>query len=330
MRPTATAPPSLESALDQGGQRVHRLDGIRALGSDDEMATLLRGQHEHAHDALPVHREHVLGQADLRLEAARELDELGRGPGVETQTVPDLHFPLRDGGLAHVSSPPGAETRTPRQTPPRRSGAGGGAPTSAATLPRGAPPQNKPKRPPRGASAERSDRARPTALSRTRRRGRGPRPWRCVPSMPGDRGDGSLPPLRSPARAPRWPPTREAPGLRRCTPRRSREPPPGEGRRAGRPKGHRRGRAASTHPRRTRPPGSRAVPLKASLNRRTRSASAPSDSTLTRAPMARAARYGCELNGAASRAIRSEDSCPGPLGRSGSRAHPSPAPRSVR
>src|SRR5262245_1535101 len=70
--------------------RVQRRGLVLAVGLELDGGPDPRGQHHHAHDALGVHAPALARDEELRLEARRELRELGRRARVQSQLVGDL------------------------------------------------------------------------------------------------------------------------------------------------------------------------------------------------------------------------------------------------
>src|SRR5450830_751001 len=65
----------------QRQQSVHGFLLARALGLEADRAAQAGSQHHDAHDALGIDAAFALGNPDFAGETARELGELGRGPG---------------------------------------------------------------------------------------------------------------------------------------------------------------------------------------------------------------------------------------------------------
>src|SRR5476649_2214715 len=97
-----------ELAVDQGGEGVHRLDGLFAGAGELDLAADAGGQHHQAHDRQAGHFLVLEADADHRVELAGGAYELGGGAGMEAALVCDAeHAPVRTRvgrGIGHEAS----------------------------------------------------------------------------------------------------------------------------------------------------------------------------------------------------------------------------------
>ena len=89
-----------KSDLDQLRQRVDGRLLVGAVGGDRDRRAARRRQQQNSHDALAVHHLRVAADADLRLEARRQVDEPRRGPRVQPELVDD-----GDGAARSIRAP---------------------------------------------------------------------------------------------------------------------------------------------------------------------------------------------------------------------------------
>ena len=89
----------LEIAADEGGERFQSALGVFSVGADFENRAVTGGQHHEAHDTLAIDAFIVLLDDDIAGKTAGSLDELGGGPGVNAQLVPDRELTLDNIGL---------------------------------------------------------------------------------------------------------------------------------------------------------------------------------------------------------------------------------------
>ena len=86
----------LEIPADEGGQRLQRSFRVLTGGTDLEGGAVSGCEHHEAHDAFSIDPFIVFFDDDVAGEAARGLDELGGGPGVDAQLVSNRELALDD------------------------------------------------------------------------------------------------------------------------------------------------------------------------------------------------------------------------------------------
>src|SRR5476649_408882 len=84
----------VEAPVDQIFDLFHRLVGVRAFAANQQLRTLPGGQHHETHDTLAVDLFAFLLHPDFGAIAARDADEHGRRPRVQTEAIDNRNLLL--------------------------------------------------------------------------------------------------------------------------------------------------------------------------------------------------------------------------------------------